>query len=105
MLARDFKKQGVKFEEHIQEDLEQLSHSLDDFFVDESHEFEVKTGKGKNARTTKEFKDLVYLKDPQAFFDHIVEERGLDREKVMVRFGLDGGQGSFKVVCGVHLCD
>ena len=76
LLARDFKKQGVKFEEHIREDLEQLSHGLDEFFVVESHEFEV------------EFKDLVYLKDPQAFFDHIVAERGLDRKKFMV--GLDG---------------
>ena len=48
---------------------------------------------------------MVYLKDPQAFFDHIVAERGLDREKVMVRFGLDGGQGSFKVIYGVHQTD
>ena len=53
-----------------------MSHGLDEFFVVESHEFEV------------EFKDLVYLKDPQAFFDHIVAERGLDRKKFMV--GLDG---------------
>ena len=48
---------------------------------------------------------MVYLKDPQAFFDHIVAERGLDREKVMVRFGLDGGQGSFKVVVSIFETD
>ena len=54
---------------------------------------------------TKEFKDLVYLKDPQAFFYHIVAERGLDREKVMVRVGLDGGQVSFKVVVSIFETD
>ena len=105
LLARDFKKQGVNFEDHIREDLEKLSHSLDEFYVVESLEFEVKTGKGKSAKTTKEFKDLVYLKDPQAFFDHIVAERGLDREKVMARVGLDGGQGSFKVVVSIFETD
>ena len=66
-LAREFKKQGVKFEEHIREDLEKLSHSLDEFYSVENLEFEVKTGQGKNARTTKEQKDLVFLKDPKAF--------------------------------------
>ena len=105
ILARDFKKQGLKFEEHIREDLEKLSHSLDEFFTVESLEFEVKSGKGKNANTTKELKDLVFLKDPQAFFDHIVEERGLDREKLLVRVGLDGGQGSFKVVVSIFETD
>ena len=48
--------------------------------------------------------DLVFLKDPSAFVNHIVEERGLDRDQVMVRVGLDGGQGSFKVY-GVNLGD
>ena len=105
VLARDFKKQGVKFEEYIREDLDKLSHSLDEFFTVESLEFEVKTGKGKSAKTTKEQKDLVFLKDPQVFFDHIVKERGLDREKVMVRVGLDGGQGSFKVVVSIFETD
>ena len=105
ILARGFKKQGVKFKEHIREDLEKLSHSLDEFFTVETLEVEVKSGKGKSAKTTKEHKDLVFLKDPQAFFDHIVAERGLDRAKLMVRVELDGGQGSFKVVVSIFETD
>ena len=30
-----------------------------------------------------------------------MEERGLERDQVMVRVGLDGGQGSFKVVVSI----
>ena len=105
LLARDFKKQGVKFEKHIREDLEKLSHALDEFYSVESLEFEVKTGQGKDATTTKENKDLVFLKDPKEFFDHIIAERGLDREKVLIRIGLDGGQGSFKVIVSIFETD
>ena len=90
---------------NIREDLEKLSHSLDEFYSVESLEFEVKTGQGKNARTTKEHKDLVFLKDPKEFFDHIIAERGLDREKVLIRVGLDGGQGSFKVIVSIFETD
>ena len=75
-LARDFKNPGVKFEKHIREDLEKLSHNLDEYYSVESLEFEVKTGQGKDARTEKEHKDLVLLKDPKEFFDHIIAERG-----------------------------
>ena len=74
-------------------------------FTVESLEFEVKTGKGKSAKTTKEQKDLVFLKDPKAFCDHIIAERGLDREKVLIRVGLDGGQGSFKVIVSIFETD
>ena len=101
MIARDYKKQGVKFEAHIREDLEKLSKSLDEFYTVESFEFEETVGKGRSARKIKVVKDLVFLKDPAAFVDHIVEERGLERDQVMVRVGLDGGQGSFKVVVSI----
>ena len=42
--------------------------------------------------------NLGWLKE---IVDHIVEERGLERDQVMVRVGLDGGQGSFKVVVSI----
>ena len=61
--------------------------------------------RGKDATTTKENKDLVFLKDPKQFFDHIIAERGLDREKVLIRIGLDGGQGSFKVIVSIFETD
>ena len=36
---------------------------------------------------------------------HIIAERGLDREKVLIRVGLDGGQGSFKVIVSIFETD
>ena len=49
--------------------------------------------------------DLVYVNNPTVFIDHIIEKRGLDKEKVLVRVGLDEGQGSFKVVVSIFETD
>ena len=41
----------------------------------------------------------------QSVFDHIIDERGLDRTKVLIRVGPDGGQGSFKVIVSIFETD
>ena len=45
MIAQEFKMKGMTFESHIREHLEQLSHSLDDFYTAETLEFEEKKEK------------------------------------------------------------
>ena len=35
------------------------------------------------------------------FIDYVIEEQGLDKSKVLVRLGLDGGQGSFKAMASI----
>jgi hypothetical protein len=102
-IAREFRTKGVKFEDHIREDLDRLSHSLDAFYMVETLEFEEK--KGKNSKVTKVMLDLVHLKDPVKFIEHVITDRGLDKSKVLVRVGLDGGQGSFKVVVSIFETD
>ena len=57
MVAREFKTKGMKFEINIGEDLEQLSHSLDDFYTVETLEFEEK--KEKSSQVAKVTFDLV----------------------------------------------
>ena len=89
----------MKFEIHIREDLEQLSHSFDDFYTLETLEFEEK--KEKSSQVSQVMLDLVYVNNPSVFIDHIIKKHGLDKEKVLVRVGLDGGQGSFKVVVSI----
>ena len=91
----EFKTQGVKFEERNREDLQKLSHCLNEFYTVETLQFKEK--KAKSSKVTKVKLDLVY-KDPANFIKHVITEMGLEKEKVMVRVGLDGGQGSFKVV-------
>ena len=94
-MCKEFRDKGVKFESHSREDIERLSHCLDEFYTVEKLDFKVKSS-NKAAETTVEL-DLVYLKDPVKFIEHVIEERGLDKSKVLVRLGLDGGQGSFKM--------
>ena len=92
MVAREFRRQGVKFEPHIREDLLALSHSLDEFFtVEKISDFVTKNEDNENVPMEN---DLVYLKDTQEFINHVVEERSLDAESVIYRVGLDGGQVS-----------
>ena len=102
-LAREFKSKGIKFEDHIQEDLEKLSHCLDEFYTVENLEFEEKKGKKGNLVIVK--RDLAYLKDPAKFIERVITERGLEKEKVMVQVGLDSGQGSFKFVVSIFQTD
>ena len=54
---------------------------------------------------TKVMLDLAYVTNPTKFIEHIIEEQGLDKNKVLVRVWLDGGQGSFKVVVSIFETD
>ena len=47
------------------------------------------------------------MKDVPGFVEHVIAERGLDKEndKILVRVGLDDGQGSFKVVVSIFKAD
>ena len=93
----------MKFEINIREDLERLSHSLDDFYTVETLEFEEK--KEKSLQVAKVMLDLEYVDNPTVFIDHIIKKHGLDKKKVLVRVGLDGDQGSFKVVVSIFETD
>ena len=95
MICRQFRTEGVKFDPNLRDDIQALSHSLDSFFKVEKLEF---MGKDENKEDIPVQLDLVYLEDTEAFITHVIGERDLDEEKVIVRVGLDGGQGSFKVV-------
>ena len=88
MTMREFKKEGIKFEPGIREELEMLSHSLDAFYKVEKLEF---IGKNDEKEEVPVQLDLVYLVDTDAFITYVIGERGLDAKRVIVRGGLDGG--------------
>ena len=107
MLYRQFKSEGVNFDPNLREDMQALSHSLDSFYKVEKLDF---MGKDENKEDIPVQLDLVYLEDTEAFITYVIGERDLDEDKVIVRVGLDGGQGSFKVVGSIfettsHLVD
>ena len=66
-------------------------------------EFIEKKGTRGKLETVK--RDLVFVKEPAKFIEHIISERGLNEEKMTVRFGLDDGQGTFKVVVSIFETD
>ena len=104
-LAQSFRKEGVKFEPNICEELLKMSHSLDHFYSVEKIEVTKTEKVKKKVVESKVMRDLVFLKDPVGFIEHVITTRGLNRDKVLVRVGLDGGQGSFKVVASVFETD
>ena len=66
-----------------------------------------KGGKGEKGKSPKknvtvtEEKDVVYVKDIVSFVNFIIQERGLDPAKTVVRIGLDGGQETFKIIASI----
>ena len=98
MVAKEFRQVGVTFEPHIREELQILSHSLDEFYKVEKLEF---VGRDENKEVVPVQLDLVYVEDLESFVTHVTGERELDAEQVIIRVGLDGGQGSFKVVASI----
>ena len=41
---------------------------------------------------------MTYVPDPTALILHLCDLRGLDVMKAIVRIGIDGGQGSLKII-------
>lgn len=82
--------------------VKEWSRALDEFYTVEKVEFTTmkKTFGVKNMEHTV-LKDLVYVKDPESLIDHVCTSRGLELNKIIVRIGIDGGQGSLKVIMNV----
>ena len=102
-IARSLKTTGVKLEPKICEELLRMSHSLDHFYIVEKIEFTKTDTVNKKRVETRVMGDLVYMKDVPGFVEHVLAERGLDKENddILVRVGLDGGQGFFKVIVSI----
>ena len=44
---------------------------------------------------------LVYVTNLQEYINFVIVKHTLNKEEVVVPIGIDGGQGSFKVVCTI----
>ncbi|XP_065684973.1 uncharacterized protein LOC124807737 isoform X1 [Hydra vulgaris] len=77
------------------------SCSLDDYYATEKVEFTAKKKVGNKNILHTVIKDLVYVKDSKSLVEHICTVRGLAIDKVIIRVGIDGGQGSLKFVMNV----
>ena len=58
--------------------------------------------KVKKVITEKVSKDVVYVNDVCALLRHVLHQRGMNPATTLIRVGLDGGGGNFKIM--VSLC-
>ena len=93
---KDLGRSGV--ESNSSKKIKEWSTALEEFYTVEKTEFIRKEG-AKNFETVE--KDLVFVKDSSALNEHICSIRGLEQDKVLVRVGIDGGQGSLKIIMNV----
>ena len=81
--------------------MKQKSHSLEDFYETETLDFEVNKKVGNKSIIEIVKKDIILVKDPTELIRHICNEREMVMEEMCVRIGIDGGQGSVKVVMNI----
>ena len=93
---------GIAMSPNYRKKLTGLLHQCDDYFEIRRLDLLVKT---KNEDEEKESKDVlaeepvygVLCKDIPAFVEFILIKRGLTGSKIILKIGLDGGQGFLKV--------
>ncbi|XP_047129471.1 uncharacterized protein LOC124809426 isoform X1 [Hydra vulgaris] len=78
-----------------------MSHALNNYYSVEKVEFLSKNKVKENKTIETVIKDLVYVKDPVSLVNHVCIARGLEVENVIIRIGIDSGQGSLKVIMNV----
>ena len=81
-------------ESGLKEALVERNHLLEDLFICEDVQLMSSSGE-------EDEKVLVYCSDVDELLRRLVESRELDEETMTVKIGLDGGQGSLKVVMSV----
>ena len=70
IMCKEFWNKGIKFDSNCREEIERLIHCLDKFYTVENIDFKVKSS-NKAAENRVEL-DLMYLKDPVKFINHVV---------------------------------
>ena len=83
----------TEIQENIYADVRNRSHYLDSFY-------DVKKCKLKNDKSFFE-KDIVYSTDISLLVNEVCSFRKLDLFNSVVRVGIDGGQGSLKIIMNV----
>ena len=76
-------------------------HQLDDFFENTKINFDRDIEVNGTKYSERFYQHVIIVNDISGFVDHIVQQRNLNNESIVVRIGLDGGGGFFKVCLSV----
>ena len=80
-------------------------HQLDDFFENTKINFDRDIEVNGTKYSERFYQHVIIVNDISGFVDHIVQQRNLNNESIVVRIGLDGGGGFFKVCLSVYDLD
>ena len=100
-IMQDFNKAAGHrvFEKSVKRKMFSRNHSLDQFFEHMMIQF---TRNVKGTKVTENFdQHVVVVSDFQKFIDEVVQVRHLDKDNCLIKIGLDGGGGFFKVCSSV----
>ena len=87
------------FESQAKRKMHDKNHTLDSYFDHMMMQF---TRTIKGTKQTELFdQHVVVINDFQGFIDEVVQVRNLDIDKCLIRIGLDGGGGFFKICLSV----
>ena len=101
---------GNSIEKNAGEEAVKLGSQVDEHFMVTKRELEFKRKaekEGKNGvkkkvvETFTKEKDICHAVDASDYIKHLLKLRGLDPMKTLIRLGIDGGQGSLKILVSV----
>lgn len=93
-VVRNFRKSGVKFETNLKKKLSSYNRQLQDFF-------EIKSmGDIGGSESVKDI-PIVYCTDVKGLIQKIQEARKMFGEEMLIKIGIDGGGGFFKITLSI----
>ena len=93
-IAKNFRKFGVKFEANMKEKLSSFNKQLKNFF-------EIKNlGEIGGHDSVKDI-PIVHCSNVQGLIDKMLATRDTQKEDVLIKFGIDGGGGFFKITLSI----
>lgn len=93
-VTKNFRQHGIKFEPNLKRKLSSFNRQLRDFF-------EVKNIREIGGVESVGDIPVVYCVDVEGLIRKIQEARKINGEDVLIKFGIDGGGGFFKITLSV----
>ena len=84
-------------EKNMQEKVMEKNHSVDDLFDQRKLIFHLDIKEKKTTRTEKVEEHVVVCNNVAALIDRVLENRQIDRDSAINKFGFDGGRGFVKI--------
>lgn len=93
-VARNFRKFGVNFETNLKDKLSSLNKQLQNFFA-------IKSLGDIGGNSLVGDVPVVFCTNVKELIEQIMASRNINEENVLIKFGIDGGGGFFKITLSI----